>query len=86
MREDLPRWVKFPDVEKCEWLNLVVAKMWPYVKVVVARSMKEALVAELELVKPTVGMTEVGIRSLNFGTAAPKINGIKCLEGRATSK
>jgi Ca2+-dependent lipid-binding protein len=62
--------------------------MWPYAKVVLARSLKESLEAELELVKPTIGMTELGIRSLNFGVAAPTINGIKCLEksgeGRVT--
>ncbi|KAG3153199.1 hypothetical protein PI126_g10182 [Phytophthora idaei] len=32
LRDDLPRWVKFPDVEKCEWLNKVIAGMWPYAK------------------------------------------------------
>ncbi|GMF22750.1 unnamed protein product [Phytophthora lilii] len=42
--------------------------------------MKEALVAELERVKHTTGMTAVGIHSLNFGTAPPKINGIKCFD------
>ncbi|KAG2911570.1 hypothetical protein PC115_g12521 [Phytophthora cactorum] len=30
LRDDLPRWVKFPDVEKCEWLNKVIAGMWPW--------------------------------------------------------
>ncbi|KAG3126576.1 hypothetical protein PC129_g22127 [Phytophthora cactorum] len=49
LRDDLPRWVKFPDVEKCEWLNKVIAGMWPYAKLVLARSMKEALEVVLNL-------------------------------------
>ncbi|KAG2896341.1 hypothetical protein PC114_g15125 [Phytophthora cactorum] len=48
LRDDLPRWVKFPDVEKCEWLNKVIAGMWPYAKLVLARSMKEALEVSTE--------------------------------------
>ncbi|XP_036773394.2 extended synaptotagmin-1 isoform X3 [Manis pentadactyla] len=27
---ELPAWVSFPDVEKAEWLNKVVAQVWPF--------------------------------------------------------
>ncbi|KAF1331226.1 Extended synaptotagmin, partial [Globisporangium splendens] len=77
LRDDLPRWVKFPDVEKCDWLNQTVETLWPYVKAAVARSVKEALTPALEAVKPKIMMTELGFRGLDLGTAAPMINGIK---------
>ncbi|CAL8086572.1 unnamed protein product [Calicophoron daubneyi] len=28
---DLPSWVYFPDVERAEWLNKVIKRMWPYI-------------------------------------------------------
>ncbi|RLN93538.1 hypothetical protein BBJ28_00023396, partial [Nothophytophthora sp. Chile5] len=80
LRYDLPRWVKFPDVERCDWLNQVIDVLWPYVKVAIARSVREALIADLESIKPKITMTELGIRSLDLGTAAPTINGIKSLK------
>ncbi|RLN80362.1 hypothetical protein BBJ28_00026374, partial [Nothophytophthora sp. Chile5] len=64
----------------CDWLNQVIDVLWPYVKVAVARSVREALTADLESIKPKITMTELGIRSLDLGTAAPTINGIKSLK------
>nr|XP_036864830.1 extended synaptotagmin-1 isoform X3 [Manis javanica] len=29
-QRELPAWVSFPDVEKAEWLNKVVAQVWPF--------------------------------------------------------
>lgn len=26
---DLPAWVFFPDVERCEWLNRIIKQVWP---------------------------------------------------------
>jgi hypothetical protein len=26
---DLPAWVFFPDVERCEWLNRILKQVWP---------------------------------------------------------
>lgn len=26
---DLPAWVFFPDVERCEWLNRILKQLWP---------------------------------------------------------
>ncbi|XP_055975951.1 extended synaptotagmin-1 [Sorex fumeus] len=30
-QRELPAWVSFPDVEKAEWLNKIVAQVWPFV-------------------------------------------------------
>ncbi|KAG8585763.1 hypothetical protein GDO81_005144 [Engystomops pustulosus] len=30
-RKELPSWVTFPDIEKVEWLNKVLAQMWPFI-------------------------------------------------------
>ncbi|DBA03144.1 TPA: hypothetical protein N0F65_003864 [Lagenidium giganteum] len=80
LQDDLPRWVKFPDVEKCDWLNHIIESLWPYVKVAAARSVREALTPALEAVKPKIMMTELGFRGLDLGTAAPVVNGIKCVK------
>lgn len=64
-------------MEKCDWLNQTIETLWPYVKVAVARSVKEALTPALEAIKPKLLMTELGFRGLDLGTAAPIINGIK---------
>lgn len=29
-QRELPAWVSFPDVEKAEWLNKIVAQVWPF--------------------------------------------------------
>ncbi|TYZ67107.1 hypothetical protein PybrP1_006718 [[Pythium] brassicae (nom. inval.)] len=77
LQEDLPRWVKFPDVEKCDWLNQTIDSLWPYVKVAIARSVKDALTPVLDGIKPKLLMSELGFSGLDLGTAAPVINGIK---------
>nr|VZI12382.1 unnamed protein product [Spirometra erinaceieuropaei] len=28
---ELPSWVYFPDVERAEWLNKVIHRMWPFI-------------------------------------------------------
>ncbi|KAJ0409817.1 hypothetical protein P43SY_005711 [Pythium insidiosum] len=77
LQDELPRWVKFPDVEKCDWLNHTLETLWPYIKIAVARTVKDALTPVLEDLKPKLMMTELGFRGLDLGTAAPIINGIK---------
>lgn len=64
-------------MEKCDWLNQTVDTLWPYVKVAIARSVKEALTPVLEGIKPKLMMTQLGFSGLDLGTAAPMINGIK---------
>jgi hypothetical protein len=29
--KDLPAWITFPDVERVEWLNHIIATFWPHI-------------------------------------------------------
>ena len=74
--DDLPRWVSFPDVEKCNWLNVVFRSLWPYVKAAVANSLRETLQPALDASKPA-SMSRLGFSAFDLGTNAPIIAGIK---------
>lgn len=67
-------------MEKCEWINYVLDTLWPYVKIAVARSVRDALTPVLESIKPKLLMTDLGFSGFDLGTSAPVINGIKTLK------
>ena len=36
LRDCLPPWVKYPDMESARWLNGVLARLWPYLDTAVS--------------------------------------------------
>ncbi|KAB2085963.1 hypothetical protein ES319_A05G432600v1 [Gossypium barbadense] len=77
---DIPLWVKCPDYERVDWLNKIIADMWPYLNKAICasiRSMTEPMFAEY------VGMFQIktiAFENLSLGTIPPDIYGSKICE------
>ncbi|XP_019630171.1 PREDICTED: extended synaptotagmin-2-like [Branchiostoma belcheri] len=73
--EDLPSWVYFPDVERAEWLNKILAQLWPYV----GRYVEDILRTSVE---PVVKDSHEMLKSFQFsnimlGDMPPRVGGIQ---------
>ncbi|XP_063707613.1 extended synaptotagmin-2 isoform X3 [Culicoides brevitarsis] len=77
---DLPSWVFFPDVERCEWLNRILKQVWPN-----ANDFARALIKDS--IEPNVAKALAGYKLHNFhfdrvilGTIPIRIGGVKVYE------
>lgn len=75
--DELPAWVYFPDVERCEWVNKILKQLWPN-----ANHFARALVKET--VEPAVAeaLSQYKMNGFRFdriilGTIPPRIGGVK---------
>ncbi|VDN16569.1 unnamed protein product [Dibothriocephalus latus] len=73
---ELPSWVYFPDVERAEWLNKVIHRMWPFITDYVTDIL-------LKTVEPAVnGCLPASLQPFTFlrtdlGDTPPRIGGVK---------
>ncbi|XP_068935291.1 extended synaptotagmin-1 [Petaurus breviceps papuanus] len=77
---ELPAWVSFPDVEKVEWLNKIVAQAWPFLG-----QYMEKLLAET--VAPAVRASNTHLQTFTFtrvelGEKPLRILGVKVHTGQ----
>uniref|UniRef100_A0A336MS91 CSON005702 protein n=1 Tax=Culicoides sonorensis TaxID=179676 RepID=A0A336MS91_CULSO len=77
---DLPSWVFFPDVERCEWLNKILKQVWPN-----ANDFARALLKDS--IEPNVAKALAAYKLHNFrfdriilGTIPIRIGGVKVYE------
>ena len=64
---ELPRWVVYPDVEKVQWLNILLRRLWPHLKTNLASSIQDSVQPLLDSARPTF-MSSLGFSALNFAT------------------
>ncbi|XP_069826157.1 extended synaptotagmin-1 [Dendropsophus ebraccatus] len=74
-KNELPSWVTFPDVEKVEWLNKVLAQMWPFI----GQYLEKLLIGTIA---PLVRSCNTHLSTFHFtkisiGEKAPKVIGVK---------
>eukprot|EP00854_Cymbomonas_tetramitiformis_P031808 gene31808-40118_t len=74
--EELPPWVKFPDYERVEWLNKLVAKLWPHISNATGTTVLDVVGPILKKSVPK-GLASVEFTKLTLGTLAPQFGGIK---------
>ncbi|XP_074835860.1 extended synaptotagmin-1 isoform X2 [Carettochelys insculpta] len=77
---ELPAWVSFPDVEKAEWLNKILAQAWPFF----GQYMEKLLV---ENVAPTIRASNTHLQTFAFtkvdlGEKPLRIMGVKVHAGQ----
>ncbi|GAB5573919.1 extended synaptotagmin-1 [Prionailurus iriomotensis] len=78
---ELPAWVSFPDVEKAEWLNKIVAQVWPFL----GQYMEKLLT---ETVAPAVRGSNPHLQTFTFtrvelGEKPLRILGVKVHPGQS---
>ncbi|XP_031626482.1 extended synaptotagmin-2 isoform X3 [Contarinia nasturtii] len=74
---DLPAWVYFPDIERCEWINRILQQVWPN-----ANYFAKDLVKDVIEPKIAEALTEYKLNGFKFdrivlGTIPPRIGGVK---------
>ncbi|MEW5302412.1 MAG: hypothetical protein WDW36_005202 [Sanguina aurantia] len=81
----LPAWLQYTHKDKVEWLNTLLAKVWPFYDKAVCEMIKEA--TEQQFAKSLKAMTvpglkRLGFRQLTFGEAPFRIEGLTCDDSR----
>ncbi|XP_069472713.1 extended synaptotagmin-3 [Ambystoma mexicanum] len=71
----LPAWVNFPDVERVEWLNKILAQAWPYFGTYVEKMLQEKVVPIIRA--SNIHLSAFTFTKIDLGRNCPKVNGIK---------
>jgi len=83
--ESLPSWVTFPDVEKVEWINVILKKVWPnigQISKLVAKRLVEPKLNEIlkRLAVKGINLETVSnfkLKDLILGSVPARVGGIK---------
>lgn len=73
--DDLPAWVFFPDIERCEWLNRILKQVWPNANHFTRNLFKETI--EPNVVKTVGSYGEFKFERIILGVIPPRIGGVK---------
>ncbi|EEY55949.1 extended synaptotagmin, putative [Phytophthora infestans T30-4] len=75
---ELPNWMRYPDVDRVEWLNKVFVTGWPYLKkaIEVGNSVLGSVNPALDAQKPAF-MSSLSLIRLNLGFQTPQIASVK---------
>ncbi|XP_038608258.1 extended synaptotagmin-3 [Tachyglossus aculeatus] len=67
--------IHFPDMERVEWVNKIVAQIWPYLGMMMEKKFRENL--EPKIREKSSQLRTFTFTKLCFGGKCPKINGVK---------
>ncbi|XP_030765310.1 extended synaptotagmin-3-like [Sitophilus oryzae] len=70
--KDLPSWLNFPDREKAEWLNEIIAQLWPSLNCYIIKYCRGKIQTNIRKKFESFRFEE-----LDFGNQPPKIDGVK---------
>ncbi|CAM9821546.1 unnamed protein product [Choristocarpus tenellus] len=77
----LPAWYTDSEVERVEWINKILQKLWVPASGAVKEIVKTSVEPLLESYKPA-GVTALGFRTVSLGSKAPKVVGARVLDMR----
>ncbi|XP_030373546.1 extended synaptotagmin-2 isoform X2 [Scaptodrosophila lebanonensis] len=75
--DELPAWVYFPDVERCEWLNKILKQVWPNANHFARTLVKETIEPNVALALSNYKMNGFRFDRIILGTIPPRIGGVK---------
>ncbi|KAG3086661.1 hypothetical protein PI124_g19601 [Phytophthora idaei] len=73
---EIPNWMRYPDVDRVEWLNKVFVSGWPYLKKAIENSVLGSVNPALDAQKPAF-MSSLSLIRLNLGNQTPHIASVK---------
>ncbi|XP_015342488.1 extended synaptotagmin-3 isoform X2 [Marmota marmota marmota] len=73
--QHLPAWIHFPDVERVEWANKIIAQIWPYLSMIMENKFREKL--EPKIREKSAHLRTFTFTKLYFGQKCPRVNGVK---------
>ncbi|KAJ8772516.1 hypothetical protein K2173_027693 [Erythroxylum novogranatense] len=74
---EIPMWVKNPDFDRVDWINELIAKMWPYLNTAIcntAKTIAKPIIAEQI---PKYKIDSVEFEVLTLGSLPPTFQGMK---------
>lgn len=74
-----PSWVVFSQRQKLNWLNLELAKIWPYINEAASELIKSNVEPILEQYTPAI-LASLKFSKLTLGTVAPQFTGVSIVE------
>ncbi|XP_041766935.1 extended synaptotagmin-2 isoform X1 [Anopheles merus] len=74
---DLPAWVFFPDVERCEWLNRILKQVWPNANFYAKNLIKESIEPNIQQALAGYKLNGFKFDRMILGTIPPRIGGVK---------
>uniref|UniRef100_A0A182JSB2 Synaptotagmin n=1 Tax=Anopheles christyi TaxID=43041 RepID=A0A182JSB2_9DIPT len=74
---DLPAWVFFPDVERCEWLNRILKQVWPNANFYAKILIKESIEPNIQQALAGYKLNGFKFDRMILGTIPPRIGGVK---------
>ncbi|XP_070496285.1 extended synaptotagmin-2 isoform X1 [Chironomus tepperi] len=74
---DLPAWVFFPDVERCEWLNRILKQVWPNANHFARNMIKESIEPNVQKALEGYKLNGFKFERMILGTIPPRIGGVK---------
>ncbi|GJP52692.1 hypothetical protein CLOM_g11785 [Closterium sp. NIES-68] len=75
----LPPWVSNPDYERVDWMNKLIAEMWPYLNRAISEQIREQATPMLKGQKPAF-LETLEFQELDLGTIPPAVIGIKSFD------
>ncbi|CAL4090100.1 unnamed protein product, partial [Meganyctiphanes norvegica] len=73
----LPSWVKFPDMERVEWINKILRQLWPYAGQYVRDLCKHSIEPAIAEALTAYKLNGFQFDKMILGDTAPRISGIK---------
>ncbi|XP_063808699.1 extended synaptotagmin-1 [Pseudophryne corroboree] len=74
-KKELPSWITFPDIEKAEWLNKIVAQMWPFIGQYLEKMLTDTIAPSIRACN--THLSTFHFTKINLGEMAPKVIGVK---------
>lgn len=76
--DEFPEWTAQPGLERAEWINNIIAKIWPNIEKVVRDKIVESLAGEqVTSYLNRMGGGEVTVKSFDIGDIPPRLQGVK---------
>jgi hypothetical protein len=72
-----PSWLLYPDVERAQFLNLLLQSAWPYIRAAHEPQLRKLLNDALEGARPHAMLTSLEVSQFSLGDVPPEIMGCK---------
>ncbi|CAG0894100.1 unnamed protein product, partial [Darwinula stevensoni] len=75
--KELPSWVLFPDVERAEWLNTMIIRMWPFIGHYVKDMIETSIQPQVQETLKAYKLPGFRFTKTILGNVPPRIGGVK---------
>ncbi|XP_059621381.1 extended synaptotagmin-2 isoform X2 [Phlebotomus argentipes] len=75
--DELPAWVYFPDIERCEWVNRILKQVWPNANHYAKSLIKNTIEPNVQKALANYKLNSFKFDRMILGTIPPRIGGVK---------